>query len=328
MASVAVAALLLAGAAVAILRPVDAAQGGPLELLGRLFGHGGGGGAGGGGGSSEQSNAIEGGGGGGRGRAAEGSGWSKPAVLLLGDGLTEHGFTMLRQPRGGGAQAADGVGWVAGLSTWYGRRADVLNRGLAGYNAHAGMLAAGQIFDRGQPLAERLLLGVIWYGAADSAESTLNPVQHLPLDEYTAALATTASTLRAGGAESTVLITPPPASRVLNGEALVAQSRSCANNVRGAGPRTARGGTVAGGEGLVDGGFIPPCELLLKNNPMALAEHSASHARRYATAVRELGRRLGLPVVDLWSQKLTGHSASRWATDGLLANDGVSLTAA
>eukprot|EP01052_Picozoa_sp_SAG31_P010792 SAG31_NODE_600_length_13647_cov_3.894376_5_plen_99_part_00 len=49
---------------------------------------------------------------------------------------------------------------------------------------------------------------------------------------------------------------------------------------------------------------------------------------QYATAVRELARRLGLPVVDLWSRKVTGHVASHWAKDRLLAADGVSLTAA
>ena len=262
------------------------------------------------------------------------AGWSKPVVLLLGDGLTEYGFHPL-QPSGGteltapsgAAVAGEGEalvvgGWVSGLSSWYGHRADVLNRGLAGYNAKAGLSAAGRLFDNHTP-SGRVLLGVVWYGAADSADASLNPTQHVPLDEFTASLATITSTVRSSGAEVTMLVTPPPASGVLNGEALSRQSQFCAG--RGdSGP--AEGPVV--GEGILDGGFISPCRVLAWSNPAGLAEHSIALARRYATAVRELGRRLGCPVVDLWSLKVTGHSAAHWATDGLLASDGVSLTAA
>ena len=50
----------------------------------------------------------------------------------------------------------------------------------------------------------RFLLGVVWFGAADAADSSLNPVQHLALDEYTACLATIVSALRSAEAESVV----------------------------------------------------------------------------------------------------------------------------
>mmetsp|Transcript_93609 Transcript_93609/g.244182 ORF Transcript_93609/g.244182 Transcript_93609/m.244182 type:complete len:214 (+) Transcript_93609:56-697(+) len=93
--------------------------------------------------------------------------FSRPAVLLLGDSITQEGSTAVG-------------GWASALAGHFSRRADVLNRGLSGYNTRW----ASNVLDRCLAPHESTVLATVWYGANDAADATLNPRQHVPLDEY------------------------------------------------------------------------------------------------------------------------------------------------
>ncbi|KAH8066304.1 hypothetical protein JL722_737 [Aureococcus anophagefferens] len=96
----------------------------------------------------------------------------RPAIVLLGDSLTQYGF---------GPE-----GWASRLAHRYQRRADVLNRGYSGYTSRW-LLAAPSA--AAVPHA-KVLLTVIWLGANDAApKSALEPRAADEFSENLAALA-------------------------------------------------------------------------------------------------------------------------------------------
>ena len=88
----------------------------------------------------------------------------RPAIVLLGDSLTQYGF-------GSG-------GWAARLAHQYQRRADVMNRGFSGYTTRwlAAAPSASSV-----PHA-RVLLTTIFLGSNDAAVK--GDRHHVPLDEF------------------------------------------------------------------------------------------------------------------------------------------------
>ena len=120
---------------------------------------------------------------------------SFPKIYLFGDSLIEQSFALARH------------GFGAALANAYARRADVLNRGLSGYNTswllpflHA-LLAA--------PDAAPALLWVIWAGANDAVLPPLP--HHVPVATYAANLRAMVVAVRAEAPAAKVLvITPPP----------------------------------------------------------------------------------------------------------------------
>jgi lysophospholipase L1-like esterase len=111
-----------------------------------------------------------------------------PQVVLLGDSLVADAFHS--EPAGGegegGAAAEAGgkvVGWGSGLQGWFGQRADVVARGLRGYNTQLALALLGRLFpldDVAGPFdAPRLF--VVCFGANDAVLQNLNPAQHVPL---------------------------------------------------------------------------------------------------------------------------------------------------
>lgn len=87
-------------------------------------------------------------------------------IVAFGDSLTERGFR------------ADGqAGWVSLLSDWYGRKADVLNRGYSGYNTRwASKLTTGLLQSTDPDLM------IVFFGAND-ASLDIAP-QSILLQEY------------------------------------------------------------------------------------------------------------------------------------------------
>jgi lysophospholipase L1-like esterase len=81
--------------------------------------------------------------------------WRRPAILALGDSITEYSMN-----EGGWWQGFSGAGG-------YARRADCVNRGLSGYNSRWALLAADESADA---FGGRLLAALIWYGANDAKE--------------------------------------------------------------------------------------------------------------------------------------------------------------
>mmetsp|Transcript_72106 Transcript_72106/g.182314 ORF Transcript_72106/g.182314 Transcript_72106/m.182314 type:complete len:272 (-) Transcript_72106:79-894(-) len=118
--------------------------------------------------------------------------FSRPAVLLLGDSITQEGSTAVG-------------GWASALAGHFSRRADVLNRGLSGYNTRW----ASNVLDRCLAPHESTVLATVWYGANDAADATLNPRQHVPLDEYRKHLTNIVRRVRQR-CDHVVVVSPPP----------------------------------------------------------------------------------------------------------------------
>lgn len=86
----------------------------------------------------------------------------RPKILLLGDSLTQTSFE----------------GWGSGLAQRYQRRADVLNRGMSGYNTRWFLEYAK---DNGiwEELGVVRLI-TIWFGANDASLEKHNPHHFVP----------------------------------------------------------------------------------------------------------------------------------------------------
>lgn len=56
---------------------------------------------------------------------------TRPQILLIGDSITQYSFSV--------------GGWGARLADWYVRKADVVNRGLSGYNSSWALAALPKV---------------------------------------------------------------------------------------------------------------------------------------------------------------------------------------
>jgi hypothetical protein len=86
----------------------------------------------------------------------------RPKILLLGDSLTQISFD----------------GWGGGLAHRYQRRADVLNRGMSGYNTRWYLQYGKDSEVWKEP--GNVALATIWFGANDASLATENPHHHVP----------------------------------------------------------------------------------------------------------------------------------------------------
>ena len=117
---------------------------------------------------------------------------ARSTIVLFGDSLTQRGF----EPEG----------WAAALAHYYGRRADVYNRGYGGYNTRWARELAPALFAR-PPQGQAHLLATVWFGANDACISTERA--HVPLLEFEANLETIVQQARQV-ARVVVVMTPPP----------------------------------------------------------------------------------------------------------------------
>ncbi|OQR80724.1 isoamyl acetate-hydrolyzing esterase [Achlya hypogyna] len=121
---------------------------------------------------------------------------SQPRILLLGDSITQQGS----DPAIGGFQTL--------LEADYIRRADIINRGLSGYNTRWYLDFLPQILTELQGQRAPSLV-TLFLGANDADLPT--GTQHVPLDQYETNTKKIISTLRAAYPEAAfVLLTPPP----------------------------------------------------------------------------------------------------------------------
>ena len=122
---------------------------------------------------------------------------ARSTIVLFGDSLTQRGF----EPEG----------WAAALAHYYGRRADVYNRGYGGYNTRWARELAPALFAR-PPQGQAHLLATVWFGANDAADPAAgNARQAVPLDEYEANVrALVARALACGDGVAVLVLTPPP----------------------------------------------------------------------------------------------------------------------
>ena len=124
---------------------------------------------------------------------------SRAMVVLFGDSLTQRGYQQ--------------CGWVSAVSNYYGRKADVFNRGYGGYNTKYGRHLMRSLF----PISSlamythtttgKYLLATVWFGTNDAVHS--NRPAHVPLEEYKANMEYMVSYLQ-DFFYFVVVISPPP----------------------------------------------------------------------------------------------------------------------
>ncbi|KAE9042795.1 hypothetical protein PR003_g3622 [Phytophthora rubi] len=125
----------------------------------------------------------------------------RPVVLLTGDSLTEHGTDVSKS------------GWAALLQGEYSRTADVVNRGLPGYNTK-------WFFKDIAPTIEREIrkgvyttpsLITIWFGANDAALATgYSSEEHVPIEDYNENLKKIVSGFWSAAPTAGILLITPP----------------------------------------------------------------------------------------------------------------------
>lgn len=115
-------------------------------------------------------------------------------ILLLGDSLTQLAWN----------------GWAAKLAHVYQRRADVVNRGMAGYNTDWFLRYTKQHEE--DVFVEHVELCIIFFGANDASDAQLNPRHYVPIPDYKKNLATIIGKCRDkyGQNVAIIIITPPP----------------------------------------------------------------------------------------------------------------------
>lgn len=115
-------------------------------------------------------------------------------ILLLGDSLTQLSWN----------------GWAATLAHVYQRRADVINRGMAGYNTDWYLHYIKQHEE--DVFVPNVRLCIIFFGANDASCAELNPRHHVPVAQYKQNLKTLVEKCRQhyGNDVAIILMTPPP----------------------------------------------------------------------------------------------------------------------
>ncbi|PVU92860.1 hypothetical protein BB559_003563 [Furculomyces boomerangus] len=196
------------------------------------------------------------------------------SIYLFGDSLTQFGYN-----------AAE-LGWVSKLSDVYARKADVINRGLSGYNTRWGKYAFANIFplsdqkkqefnskfyESADAKDKRIIdairnstetdncnaeLLVIFFGGNDAAIE--NRSQHISLDEFSKNLSEIIEIAQTSNQTKIILITPPP---------------------------------------LCD----PDWEKFLKTLGLE-TDRFNEITKKYADVVKEVGNKYGLPVVDIYER--------------------------
>ncbi|KAG7394471.1 hypothetical protein PHYBOEH_005171 [Phytophthora boehmeriae] len=124
----------------------------------------------------------------------------RPAVLLAGDSLVEQGD----DPRNDG--------WVSLLQSRYTRSADVMNRGLSGYNTRWFLkYAMPGLEDEISKGAYTPALIAVWLGTNDAVLTNgSNPEMHVPIADYTENLAKIVANFQAAAPDAKMLLITPP----------------------------------------------------------------------------------------------------------------------
>jgi len=100
-------------------------------------------------------------------------------------------------------------GWGGGLAQRYQRRADVLNRGMSGYNTRWFLAYSKDDGIWEEPGTIKLI--TIWFGANDASLAKYNPHHHVPLEEYQNNLKRLVILAKESyPSAKLVMITPPP----------------------------------------------------------------------------------------------------------------------
>jgi lysophospholipase L1-like esterase len=116
---------------------------------------------------------------------------TRPKIILIGDSITQQSFSTQYH------------GWGASLADWYGRSADIINRGFSGYNSRW-VKTVLPVF---LPSSDHdILLTVILLGANDSSSGS----QHISLEEYARNIAAIVQHCLTVNAQMEIILVTPP----------------------------------------------------------------------------------------------------------------------
>uniref|UniRef100_A0AAQ4RW90 Isoamyl acetate-hydrolyzing esterase 1 homolog n=1 Tax=Gasterosteus aculeatus aculeatus TaxID=481459 RepID=A0AAQ4RW90_GASAC len=105
-------------------------------------------------------------------------------------------------------------GWGAAIADKLARKCDVVNRGLSGYNSRWAKLLLPRLIDvtKSADNNNNIAAVTVFFGANDCALQDKNPLQHIPLEEYSENLRVITGLLASAGvpADRVIFITPPP----------------------------------------------------------------------------------------------------------------------
>ena len=189
---------------------------------------------------------------------------SRAKILLLGDSLTQTSFE----------------GWGGGLANVYQRRADVLNRGMSGYNTRWFLQYARDygVWKESQQATDVKLV-VIFFGANDASIEELSPHAHCPLEEYALNLQQLVNLSKEHyPSAKLLLVTPPP---VHHAQRLEYQKKRYGDKATG------------------------------------VLERTLENTGKYAEACRRVGLDNTIPVVDLFDSMQQVDDFGRYFHDGL-----------
>ncbi|TFK50103.1 SGNH hydrolase [Heliocybe sulcata] len=180
-------------------------------------------------------------------------------------------------------------GFAQRLSFVYARKLDVINRGLSGYNTEWAIPVFEQFFAKckAQETLPKVQLMTIWFGANDSC---IKPSpQHVPLPAFAANLSKLVNFVKSPDS-----VYYSPTTRVVLITPPPVNTRH-------------RGAQLAARD--------PPQDL----------DRKFDVTREYAEAVKEVGRKEGVPVVDIWTSiwEATGkveEDLTKYLKDGLHLN--------
>ncbi|KAG9119824.1 hypothetical protein FRC07_004948 [Ceratobasidium sp. 392] len=197
-------------------------------------------------------------------------------IMILGDSLTQGGW--------------EPGGFVQRLAYVYGRRLDVLNRGLSGYNTEWGIPVFEESFAKTelQVALPKVKLLIVWFGANDSVLE--HSPQHVPLPRFIenintiVDMPTSPTSPWYSPTTRVLLVTAPPINTIERNAQLAARS--------------------------------PPLG----------PDRTHENTKAYAQAVVDVGKERGVPVVDLWTAiwKAAGETEKGLGTflpDGLHCNE-------
>ena len=231
------------------------------------------------------------------------SGKRRLNIVLFGDSLTQKGFE-------------DG-GWVCRVANYFGRKADVFNRGFSGYNTRWAL----QLMKFPESFPSQCDLAVIFLGANDSAlPDGTTKRQYVPPDEFGSNLKQLVQFFRSGpvGSDKTkvVIIAPPPVSEAGRAaDPKEADRRDAAKKAAAA--AAAAGGAAAGGAVAGDAAAAAAAASTSSDAVTTFADRTFAHTQLYAEQSSAVAKELGLVYVDLWNEMLKADNWQSLLSDGL-----------
>lgn len=199
---------------------------------------------------------------------------ARPTIVLLGDSITAKPY-----------DAQSGESWAGGMQSWYGAKADVISRGLPGYNTRWAAARMPQLFPTSSfPPA----LVVVCFGANDAAVETLSPTQHVPIPEFKKNLLSIIEHIRSLSENTLVLVlTPPPVDEAALTQTLRGGARRC--------------GLTSGLVAENDEAELAFACARFNSNPTGLPDRLLTQTKIYATAALAVANEAGVVALDIWN---------------------------